>query len=884
MGQTTIFTTGGTTLLLKDSDSTNPADRSGIAFVDQNNTQTAFIGKESASDSVLTINNTNTINPIRLKVNNTTRLEVGNTGVYATGSLSATGTLSAGDTLYIPDNIQHTGDTNTQIRFPAADTISFETAGGERFRIDSSGRLIVGGGTDPAESTIVAKGNSTSATSYSVLDMRRGQAATSAGDVLGYIRFSDTNIDSNNKNYGLIFGACDGTSSSGSDNPGRLVFSTTSDDGAGPLERLRIDSEGIVTVNHGNATSSAVFKIAKDSNGEAQLRFETASANTASIVLDSSEQLKFKYGGTEVLRIDSNGRLQIGSSTNTSYNQFSGTGRLNINNNSADGTVDFTQGIVFTDNSNNTGTWTHGAIVCVGSSGYNGDMVFGTDGNGQSTSNITEKMRITYDGRVYIGATSGGNADNDDLVISGSGKKGITVCSTNGSETRLVFADGLSGTNAVVGQVLYDHSANRMDFYTSTNRRVSITSSGDFGIGTNSPDRKLDVSGTGNVYGKFQSTNATGAGIEVKDASEDWLIQADGGSVDGLAFYDLGRTAYRFIMGNAGQLGIGGANYGSSGQVLTSGGASSAPSWTTVTGTTINNNADNRIITGSGTANTLEGESTLIFGGGVLSNSSSNDEKIVLSGSASPYIRFRDASNSNKGYIQMHSNGNMYLVNQATNEYLRIGSGAGGLYFSVDGSENVVAHSGYIANSLWYTEGQPSFVGNWGQFENHGTYTNANTEPAYWGWSYSTGNTNFPNTNSSQWYRGRFSLGNGYGKGTDAGDYWMEITVPRSAYNTTAGQMYVRTCENGSEQAWCEVGSVPRTSVIPYQNNSIDLGSSSVRWRNIYTNDLNLSNKGTTNSVDNTWGDFTIQEGENDLYLINNRNGKKYKFNLTEVS
>ena len=165
--------------------------------------------------------------------------------------------------------------------------------------------------------------------------------------------------------------------------------------------------------------------------------------------------------------------MQIGSSTNTSYNQFSGTGRLNINNNSADGTVDFTQGIVFTDNSNNTGTWTHGAIVCVGSSGYNGDMVFGTDGNGQSTSNITEKMRITYDGRVYIGATSGGNADNDDLVISGSGKKGITVCSTNGSETRLVFADGLSGTNAVVGQVLYDHSADRMDFYTSTNRRAS---------------------------------------------------------------------------------------------------------------------------------------------------------------------------------------------------------------------------------------------------------------------------------------------------------------------------------------------------------------------------------------------------------------------------
>ena len=164
-------------------------------------------------------------------------------------------------------------------------------------------------------------------------------------------------------------------------------------------------------------------------------------------------------------------------------------------------------------------------------------------------------------------------------------------------------------------------------------------------------------------------------------------------------------------MGNAGQLGIGGANYGSSGQVLTSGGASSAPSWTTVTGTTINNNADNRIITGSGTANTLNGEATLTYNGSVLHFSQSNDEKIILSGSSNPYIRFRSGS-TDKGYIQMHSNGNMYLVNQATSESLKIGSGAGGLTFTHDGSERVVAHSGYLTNSIWYTEALPSFVGN----------------------------------------------------------------------------------------------------------------------------------------------------------------------------
>ena len=112
----------------------------------------------------------------------------------------------------------------------------------------------------------------------------------------------------------------------------------------------------------------------------------------------------------------------------------------------------------------------------------------------------------------------------------------------------------------------------------------------------------------------------------------------------------------------------------------------------------------------------------------------------------------------------------------------------------------------------------------------------------------------------------------------------MEIAVPRYNYTTTAGQMYVRTIENGSEQSWMEVGTRPRSSIIPYSNNAIDLGSSSTRWRNVYTNDLNLSNEGSTNDVDGTWGNFTIQEGEDDLFLINRRNGKKYKFNLTEVS
>ena len=77
---------------------------------------------------------------------------------------------------------------------------------------------------------------------------------------------------------------------------------------------------------------------------------------------------------------------------------------------------------------------------------------------------------------------------------------------------------------------------------------------------------------------------------------------------------------------------------------------------------------------------------------------------------------------------------------------------------------------------------------------------------------------------------------------------------------------------------------IDSTAFYPNVNDTYDLGSSSKRWRNIYTNDLHLSNEGSSNDVDSTWGDWTIQEGESDLFLKNNRSGKKYKFNLTEVS
>ena len=73
-------------------------------------------------------------------------------------------------------------------------------------------------------------------------------------------------------------------------------------------------------------------------------------------------------------------------------------------------------------------------------------------------------------------------------------------------------------------------------------------------------------------------------------------------------------------------------------------------------------------------------------------------------------------------------------------------------------------------------------------------------------------------------------------------------------------------------------------SVLPGSDNTQDLGSTSYRWANLYTGDLNLCNEGSYNEVDGTSGSWTMQEGDSDLFLINRKSGKKYKFNLTEVS
>ena len=127
---------------------------------------------------------------------------------------------------------------------------------------------------------------------------------------------------------------------------------------------------------------------------------------------------------------------------------------------------------------------------------------------------------------------------------------------------------------------------------------------------------------------------------------------------------------------------------------------------------------------------------------------------------------------------------------------------------------------------------------------------------------------------------------NGGGNGTD-----IIFEVPQGApgklyYQCTAhtnmsGPLYI---DGGYlNDGTTNVANVVSTGITPISHNTMNLGTDAIRWANVYTTDLQLSNKGDQNEVDGTWGNYTIQEGEDDLFLINRRNGKKYKFMLQEV-
>jgi len=112
----------------------------------------------------------------------------------------------------------------------------------------------------------------------------------------------------------------------------------------------------------------------------------------------------------------------------------------------------------------------------------------------------------------------------------------------------------------------------------------------------------------------------------------------------------------------------------------------------------------------------------------------------------------------------------------------------------------------------------------------------------------------------------------------------LTLTLPNT--DGTTGQAL--TTDGSGNLTFGDVASdltAVDSNIVPDTTDTYDLGTASFVWRNIYTGDLHLSNeaKEQGNSVDGTKGNWTIQEGADDLFIVNNKSGKKYKFKLEEI-
>ena len=192
------------------------------------------------------------------------------TGVEWTSDVSIPGVLAVTAGTVTANGIQvGTGTTyKPGIYSPSADTLAASTAGSERVRLDSSGRLLVGTATATQNTRLNAKlavvstgdaslggmcissyAGTTNVAAASLIDLARSRGTTDgsmtaveSGDYLGYLLFRGSD-GTNFIDSAHITCQVDATTGA-NDMPGRLVFSTTPDGSASPLERFRIGSAG----------------------------------------------------------------------------------------------------------------------------------------------------------------------------------------------------------------------------------------------------------------------------------------------------------------------------------------------------------------------------------------------------------------------------------------------------------------------------------------------------------------------------------------------------------------------------------------------------------------------------------------------------------------
>lgn len=389
-------------------------------------------------------------------------------------------------------SLTNSGDTNTGLYFPAADTIAITTAGSEQIRIDSSGN--VGIGTTTLDHTLrvagdVRIGNMHIKESEYTAGTGKAIWADSAGSgVLGLN--SSTAIQFNTNN----------TESVRIDNSGRVGIGTTS-----PSTLMHLsDDNPYITLQGTNGTGSSHAIQTSGTNSEAL--FIRNESTGDSLYLQSDNLIFRNASASEAMRVNSSGNVGIGTTTPASQLHTYGDTNANVtleaqNANAGNSAVarfkaTTSSGNVFFGATSPAYAAITGAAdaALINTGSLSGGLVIAHEGVGRAW--------FTQAGALNIGTPTsisgfGLNVENGFGRFAGDANQGFELGYSSGGG--VAFMQGYNrGTSAFI-DTAFSGSTLRFNTGAGASEAMRINASGNVGIGTTSPDQALTLGSAGRI-------------------------------------------------------------------------------------------------------------------------------------------------------------------------------------------------------------------------------------------------------------------------------------------------------------------------------------------------------------------------------------------------
>ena len=274
----------------------------------------------------------------------------------------------------------------------------------------------------------------------------------------------------------------------------------------------------------------------------------------AGMYLPADGTLAFSTAGSERLRIDSSGNVGIGNTQATAINNASGLGNLVVGSGSG------AEGITIYSGSDSYGGLNF-ADATSGGGSYAGYIKFNHVDNsfGHFIGN-TERMRIDSSGSLLVNTTSAGS--NRLKIVGDASRYGILSENLSGYGAFSLKSTTVAQTWSI-GAV--DNSSNSDLFIyggSSAGTKVTLASSGNVGIGTDSPDSVLHVSDTSQPKITIEdSTNNSFGRITGGGSTGSLTLEADFGNAKAgtVMTFNVDNTE-RMRINSSGNVGIGTAN------------------------------------------------------------------------------------------------------------------------------------------------------------------------------------------------------------------------------------------------------------------------------------------------------------------------------------